>query len=221
MTEKKPDPKLKFKQKIALSGCGTIVLIVIVVFALNIFSEYKQRTSPSFDSSLEGTTVSYWTRQEFESNKDRISWFRDLWLSSSSFSSNSSYENVFQYAEVYPDHKLDDIYTWRPYHENQGLEWLTVRRTGSIKARGVVVVESFHPGVITAVDDIIEANSSPSPTGKIVRLWSGNTEPAGQSRVMVFHLAEPRYIEGIRVILDTSLVNGWNCIDAIGLLLAD
>ena len=221
MSDKQPKLIFGWKQKLALSALAVMVLIVVVFFVLGLIGEHRERTSPSFDSSIENTTASAWTQQEFEKNKHTISWFRDLWLSSSNFDTYSSYENVFQSADVYPDHKLDDIFSWRPYHENRGLEWLATRATGSLKARAVVVVESYNPGVVTAVDDLIDANSSHFPTHGIVRLWSGRTEPSSQSRVLVFHFEKTRYIDGIRIVLDTSLVDGWNCIDAIGLVRAE
>jgi hypothetical protein len=221
MSENKPKLIFGWKQKLALSALAGLVLIVIAFFVLNIVNQQKQRTSPSFDSSVPGTTVSVWTQQEFDKNRASISWFRDLWLSSTNFDSSSSYENVFQSADVYPDHKLDDIFSWRPYHENRGLEWLATRAASSLKARAVIVVESYNPGAVTAVDDLIDANSKSFPTDNIVRLWSGRTDPGVQGRVLVFHLEQPRYIDGLRLVLDTSLVDGWNCIDAIGLVRAE
>lgn len=109
--------------------------------------------------------------------------------------------------DVYPRH-ADDPHAWAPDWSDLGPEWITVRFPRAVRASAVVVVETNAPGAIMRVDD---------PAGGAV-LWSGATHPSEDARALSFELPEPRELDQVRVVLDTTRIAGWNEIDAIGLV---
>ena len=107
------------------------------------------------------------------------------------------------------------IGTWnRKGHDN----WLQ-----PVKAKAIVIVETFNPGAIVAVDAIdnyYSMNESKTVMGpmKKTRLWSGAMKPIKKSRVSVIRLKDPVEIATVRLVLDTKQARGYNNIDTIGLL---
>lgn len=114
--------------------------------------------------------------------------------------------------DVYPRH-ADDSRAWAPAGQDDTLEWIVVRFDPPVRARSVVVVESFNPGAVARIDDFTN-NAWPDP------LWLGVSPPEQRSRVLVLPLTEPRVIGALRVVLETGRVAGWNEIDGIGLIRA-
>ncbi|MGM0576185.1 MAG: serine/threonine protein kinase [Myxococcota bacterium] len=100
---------------------------------------------------------------------------------------------------------------WAPLSEDGGVEWITLGFPGAPPATAVLIAESWHPGAVVRVDDL---------TGTPTVLWehSADTPVAGSGALVRIDLREPRRIERLRVVLDTTRVEGWNEIDAVGLL---
>lgn len=90
------------------------------------------------------------------------------------------------------------------------------------RVKEIVIVESFNPGSIVAVDAIenhyLQEVTTLKGGMKKVRLWSGNMEPADKSRVTVLRFSKSMDISVIRVVLDTGKAAGYNNLDTVVIL---
>ena len=101
--------------------------------------------------------------------------------------------------------------SWRPGEQDSGREWITFRFLQPVKAFSIEIYESLNPGAITAI--LVQDSE-----GKFHEVWAGddpNTDcPA------VLEVAFPSLVFStsvVRIELNTTLVPGWNQIDAIKL----
>lgn len=106
----------------------------------------------------------------------------------------------------------DSNRAWAQDGADTGFEWVTVQLPRT-RADAVVVVETFRPGAIVRVDDVTDPD-------RAVALWEGPLASDEERRALVVRLPEARELEVVRVVLDTRLVEGWNELDAIGLVAA-
>lgn len=133
--------------------------------------------------------------------------------------------------DVYPDHKRSSGRSWEPQNPDKGTEWVVAQWNviGSgdtnvqyYRVKEIVIVESFNPGSIVAVDAIenhyLQEVTTLKGGMKKVRLWSGNMEPADKSRVTVLRFSKSMDISVIRVVLDTGKAAGYNNLDTVVIL---
>ncbi len=109
--------------------------------------------------------------------------------------------------DVFPVHG-DNGKAWASYGTNDGAEWLEVSWDAPVTTRALAVVETFHPGALVRVDDLSGAQPE--------TLWRGALSPSPESRVVRVSWAERRALSRVRLVLDTTMVSGWNEIDAVG-----
>lgn len=103
---------------------------------------------------------------------------------------------------------------WASLEADAGPEWLVVDFPKEVEVAQVRVRETLGPGTIFMVSAILADGSE-----KI--LWHG-TEPAAEAPVeMEFNPSSQVRSRRIRIQLDTTLVKGWNEIDAVELVGAD
>ena len=118
--------------------------------------------------------------------------------------------------DVWPD--AGDVEgAWAPEARNAGVEVLVVSFGRPITARALIVVETYGPGALRAIrtyDDYASPSSASGPR----TLWEGPLSTVESSRVVRVDLDEPVYLEVLEIELDTSLVGGWNEIDAVGVI---
>jgi len=77
----------------------------------------------------------------------------------------------------------------------------------------ILIVESFGPGALVAVDDA-------SDPGHMVGLWTRGEDHvvSDPTHVLRIDLASPRPLSALRIVRDTRRVEGFNEIDAVGLV---
>ncbi len=103
---------------------------------------------------------------------------------------------------------------WASLEADSGPEWLVVDFPKEVEVAQVRVRETLGPGTIFMVSAILADGSE-----KI--LWRG-TEPAAEAPVeMEFNPSSQVRSRRIRIQLDTTVVKGWNEIDAVELVGAD
>lgn len=115
-----------------------------------------------------------------------------------------------------PDtHTVGDLPTaWAPRAANGGLEWLELEYPVAVVPDAIRVHESCGPGAVTRIETWGEG-------GRRRTIWSGH-DPATESNPVLeapYLLADP--VRFVRITLDTRLVDGWNEIDAVGLVVGD
>ena len=109
----------------------------------------------------------------------------------------------------------DNARAWASKAADAGEEWIELTYAAAVSARGVRVVQSFNPGAISRIDLL-------PVTGAAITVWRGpdpTTYPKGEIGTLEVTFAPPPVpVNGVRVVLDTRLVAGWNEIDAAQLL---
>lgn len=100
---------------------------------------------------------------------------------------------------------------WAPRSQDGGPEWLQVGFLRAVTIAKVRVRETYNPGAIIRVTALSEG-------GGEFTLWEGS-EPHSVAPVeMEFTAAVSVTARSVKVYLDTSLVPGWNEIDAVELI---
>ncbi|NNM29858.1 MAG: hypothetical protein HKO57_10065 [Akkermansiaceae bacterium] len=105
----------------------------------------------------------------------------------------------------------DSARAWCPAAENGGEEWLLLEYADRVEARAARVVANYGPGAVVRLVAI-------DPDGAEIIVWSGPAAGEGAGLRGEIPLASPRGIRRLRVVLDTAAVDGWNEIDAVGLV---
>ena len=202
-------------RRFALVGCSLLLIIPIALLAYKIVSEEKQRSNPIASESIEGATVEYLSpEQEAGALRMEADWARRM-ISASSFWGNP--ELALSWPDIYRDPELETSVVWTPRQENGGTEFLELGWNIATEATTIIIVEGPNAGAIVAVDEIRGLDENKLGASDYIRLWSGRMEPSASARFTLIHLPEPRVIRGIRVVLDTSLIEGMSSIDAVGL----
>ncbi len=100
---------------------------------------------------------------------------------------------------------------WTTQGGNSGEQWIEVGYDRSVVANGALIRETYNPGAVVRVEAI-------DASGNYHTVWEGDdptTESPGDFEID-FGGGVPAV--GLRVTLDTNRVDGWNEIDAIGLI---
>jgi hypothetical protein len=92
-------------------------------------------------------------------------------------------------------------------------EWLELTYDAPIRPVAVSVYETFNPGAVTRVTGYDDK-------GAEVELWSGaDPTPAGKDKGISVIPVHPEFdLTRVRIYIDSPKVQGWNEIDAVGLL---
>jgi serine/threonine-protein kinase len=197
----------------ALGLLGAIVVVLAVGLLVSVGRRESGETPvaparPATD--VTGGSLGSWDVDREGLRTARVVWASGLRAASSEYdAASSAARQILGPPDVYPAHG-DDARAWASEDPDGGPEHVHVVFP-PVRARAVVIVESFHPGAVARVDDLS------SPAAPVV-LWEGRAAPHGAARVLTVQLVEPRTITELRVVLDTTRVPGWNELDAIGLL---
>lgn len=93
-------------------------------------------------------------------------------------------------------------------------EWLDLGYAEPVEAAAVAVYESFNCGALSKVCVF-------GPEGQAIQAWTGNdpTQPGTEKGVSIIPLQlKKQKINRVRIYLNSPAVQGWNEIDAVGLL---
>lgn len=216
---------------------GFIVVGGCVLKELSSWNRKAESRNMAVQESIIGTEIEFWDQARLEREELAIKWC-DTTADGSNIGdigSGNSGQDSFRVLcdnfgpDVYPDHKRESGRSWEPLAPDKGPEWVVAQWNGVggdgtqyYRAKGVVVIESFNPGGIVAVDAIenyyLSSGTTLQGPMKKTRLWSGDMESDDKSRITVLRFAEPVDIAVIKVILNTKKVPGYNSLDTIGLL---
>ena len=106
----------------------------------------------------------------------------------------------------------DDPLAWTAAEPDAGEETLDMTFAQPVVPSGIAIHESYMPGAVVAVA-ALDLNSN-----EWVTLWEGKELTSEESRVFSPELTSPDFAtDQIRLILDTSIVDSWNEIDAVQL----
>lgn len=105
----------------------------------------------------------------------------------------------------------DHSTAWAPAQQDGGAEWLVTEFAQPVEVVQVVVRETCGPGCITKITTVTDA-------GTEVTLWQGTPPKNASPSNTVFNIPPGTTTGRIKVYLDTSLVAGWNEIDAVQLV---
>jgi hypothetical protein len=102
---------------------------------------------------------------------------------------------------------------WASQTQDGQREWLELTYDAPVRPLAVTVYETYNPGAV----DRITGFDAP---GNEIELWSGSDPiPAGREKGIAVIPVQPVFdLTRIRVYLDSPKVQGWNEIDAVGLL---
>ncbi len=103
---------------------------------------------------------------------------------------------------------------WASKLPDGGIEWLEVRFGAAIAPEGILVVESYHPGAVVKVE-------AAGPGRGWSSIWSGKDPSTEEANELYVGFSRGFEVDAVRVTLDTRLVQGWNEIDAVGLVVGD
>lgn len=109
----------------------------------------------------------------------------------------------------------DDPLAWCPSAENAGIEWLRLQYPEIVEVSAVLIVANFNPGAVVEILGI-DPNREDH-----VSIWQLGDTPAPIHRFQQISLLEPFTTHCIKLILDTAHIEGWNEIDAVGLITSD
>ena len=191
----------------ALLGLPAVLLLLL---AFKVGRQQGQIADPTPTSSVSGTTVDVIPKDRFERNGPS-------WATGATTSTNGEYaERLVGRPEVFPE-TAHSSYAWYASRPDRGTEWIVVDWGSAWEVQEIVVLETFNPGAIVAIDDCEDFLENKLGAGRFARLWSGTTPIGTESRALLFRLARPRRISALRIVLDTTRVPGHNEIDAVGI----
>ena len=105
---------------------------------------------------------------------------------------------------------LDD--SWRTLEPDAGVEWIEVRFAQPVHAFAVEVYETLNPGAVVAI-------SVRDESGAWQSVWEGEDSTQKCPGVLKAQFTSlPFSTNEVRITLDTSLIPGWNQIDAVKLM---
>ena len=216
-----PVPAELRKKPSRLRGMGCVLALVVLGIAAAIFftilesrTAHQATVTPVIAPPariVTGQTMKVWNADVITTAEEGTVWASAATGVSSQFgASDWSGAQAVGVPNVLPKH-ADDKRAWAPLKKNEGGEWISVRFPPLARTGSIVIVETFNPGAVVRIDDLSD------PAAPVV-LWNGTTQSKTSSRILSLELGEPRAISEVRVVLDTTMVNGWNEIDAIGLV---
>ncbi len=114
--------------------------------------------------------------------------------------------------DVYPRYG-DNARAWTPEKANKGEEWAELTYEQAVIVSRIDIYETCGPGAIEKVELVDDF-------GVRYTVWTGSPRSAGEvSRIFhVYNNAVHVPCRKVRLTLDTAKVEGWNEIDAVGLL---
>lgn len=105
---------------------------------------------------------------------------------------------------------------WAPRGTDAGLEWVIVEFPKAVDVAKIEIIETYNPGAVVSVSSI-------SSIGLATEIWSG-TDPVAPVAGMGTAVITPSvaiHSRRLKIELDTSLVSGWNEIDAVSIIDGD
>lgn len=199
------------RRRLAKVAFFALPALLVLLLGYKVVSSGRQLADPTPTSSISGTTVDVIP-------KDRFDRMAPSWAAEASASSNGAYaDRLLGWPDVFP-RTAHANNAWYPYRPDRGTEWIQVNWNAPLDTRDIVVLETFHPGAIVAIDDVADFLENKLGANDFVRLWSGTTPATSESRALRFRLATPRPIVALRIVLDTARVPGLNEIDAVGIV---
>ena len=107
----------------------------------------------------------------------------------------------------------DYVTAWAPAGADEGIETLELRYEHKVVPAGVEVYESYNPGAVVSIEAYDEAGD------EWVVLWAGERSEAEGITIFSPEVELVDFAtDSLRLTLDTTLVSGWNEIDAVQLL---
>ena len=102
---------------------------------------------------------------------------------------------------------------WASRSQDNQEEWLIAEFAAPVSAVAVKVYETYHPGAISKITAF-------ALDGKETEIWAGQAALNPAAGIVVNHKEFPRALKTnrVKIYLDSPSVEGWNEIDAIGLL---
>jgi hypothetical protein len=99
--------------------------------------------------------------------------------------------------------------------DGQG-EWLFLSYEAPVEINAVLIHETFNPGAVSRVDAIL-------PDNEVIVLWSGEPQAVKTDSPRLFLCKPKKAVKAakIRVTIASDVVQGWNEIDAVGILDAE
>lgn len=110
----------------------------------------------------------------------------------------------------------DHATAWAPQATDAGTEWVIVEFPKAVDIAKIEIIETYNPGAVVSV-------SSVSSMGLATEIWSGTdpvTPVAGMGTATITPSVATRS-RRIKIVLDTTLVSGWNEIDAVSIIDGD
>lgn len=106
----------------------------------------------------------------------------------------------------------DNGEAWASATPDDQAEWVLCSYKTPVKARAIMVYETYNPGALTKITAI-------NPAGDEVVLWEGEdpTPRTKQLGISVIPVKADFPIQQIRLSIDSPAVPGWNEVDAVGL----
>lgn len=210
-----PAPE-RWKRRLALAGCAVLAAIPLTCAIGSIVVESTQRVHPKVDGWVDGARVQLLDPAAFAPLAPRVQW---AWSAPRASSARYDLDRPSLLApQVWPRHASSDDDAWSPYHDDDGLAWVSAEWSSPVPARRLVVLETFHPGAVVELHDVTDEIPQPMLLARRIGLWRGRTPRVASARALVVTLAEPRWLQRVRVVLDTSLAPGRNDLDAVGVL---
>jgi hypothetical protein len=106
----------------------------------------------------------------------------------------------------------DQASAWTTRDQDARIEWFIVEFPVAVNVAKIEIVETYNPGVVTRVCSV-------GMTGGEIEIWKGKDPVmpvSGMGRSMIVPTRKVR-TRRIKVYMTTSLVAGWNEIDAVAL----
>ncbi|MCC7538169.1 MAG: hypothetical protein IT379_18225 [Deltaproteobacteria bacterium] len=209
-------PSPPWARRVAITGCALLVLVIAACALGSVVTEAMHARDPSVDSWIEGTRLEVLAAERVARYLPRVHWAFSAPRASSVRHALDAPSLL--HPRVFPRHELRDDDAWSPYADDAGIEWIAAEWASAVRARRIVVLETFHPGAVVALHDTSDEIAQPMLLARRTGLWRGTTPRRNEARALVFTLAAPRYLQRVRLVLDTRRAPGRNAIDAIGLL---
>lgn len=102
---------------------------------------------------------------------------------------------------------------WASKTRDEQAEWLELTYPKAVQPMYVLVFESYNPGAVHKVSVFDKA-------GKEAEVWTGKdpTSATGKSGVSVIRFTSGFKVDRVRIYVDSARIDGWNEIDAVGLI---
>ena len=113
-----------------------------------------------------------------------------------------------------PDTETGDDHptAWAPMNENGGIQWAEVEFEEARIPTELLIRESHNPGAVMSVEAV-------DTDGNYHVIWEGDDPTRESPGDFVVDLRDADFFtQSVKIYLDTNKVEGWNEIDAVGLM---